>query len=161
MRILIHPNEKLRAKAVPVENIDKELLVLIDTMFVIMKEHNALGLAATQLGVLQRVFVYSDQNIPKVLINPEIHIETDSTGTDLEGCLSVIGYVDNVMRAYHIKVSGLDKNGETLEFHARGLLARMIQHENDHLDGILFIDKLSIMKRDMYNRKLKKWTNKQ
>ena len=161
MKVLIYPNNKLRIKADPVEDIDEELLVLIDTMFGIMSERSALGLAATQLGVQKRLFVYSDQTVPKVIINPEIKVETGSTTIDLEGCLSVMGYTDKVMRANYITVKGLNKHGVESTTHAYNLLARIIQHENDHLDGVLFIDKISPMKRDMYKRKLKKWMNKQ
>jgi peptide deformylase len=166
--ILTYPDKRLRVKAEPVEKIDDEITALIDTMTNIMRDHeqSCLGLAATQIGVPKRVFVYAADASPqpriiKALVNPEITTYGSvANATAVEGCLSIVGYAAEVLRPYSIKVEGLDGDGNTVAAPAYGLLARLIQHEVDHLDGILFIDRISQMKRDMYKRKLKKWMKK-
>lgn len=158
LKILEFPDPRLRTKATPVEVVDDELRALIADMFEVMYEAPGIGLAATQVDVHKRLFVCdvsADKPEPYVLINPEI-LETDGTTVTDEGCLSVPGYFEEVERAEHIKVRFLDRDGEPVEMQAEGLLAVCIQHENDHLDGKLFVDYLSEAKRQRIRKKLVK-----
>lgn len=158
MTILEFPDPRLRKKAAPVESVDDELRQLIDDMFETMYEAPGIGLAATQVDVHQRLLVADvsrDRSEPHALINPEI-IEKDGVTVTEEGCLSVPGYFEEVQRAEHIRVRYLDRNGDTVEMEAEGLLAVCIQHEMDHLDGKLFVDYLSEAKRMRIRKKLVK-----
>ena len=158
LKILEFPDPRLRTKATPVDVVDDELRRLIDDMFETMYEAPGIGLAATQVDVHKRLLVADvspDKSEPHVLINPEI-IEKDGVTVTDEGCLSVPGYYEEVERAEHIRVRFLDRNGDTQEMEAEGLLAVCIQHEMDHLDGKLFVDYLSETKRQRIRRKLEK-----
>jgi peptide deformylase len=158
LKILEFPDPRLRTKATPVEVVDDELRRLIDDMFETMYEAPGIGLAATQVDVHKRLLVADvspDKPEPHVLINPEI-IEKDGVTFTDEGCLSVPGYYEEVERAEHIRVRFLDRQGETQEMEAAGLLAVCIQHEMDHLDGKLFVDYLSETKRQRIRKKLEK-----
>ena len=158
LRILEFPDPRLRKKAAPVELVDDELRQLIDDMFETMYEAPGIGLAATQVDVHKRLLVADvspEKNEPHVLINPEI-LEKDGTTVTEEGCLSVPGYYEEIERAEHIKVRYLDRDGNEQESEFEGLLAVCVQHEMDHLDGILFVDHLSNLKRNMLMKKLKK-----
>jgi len=158
LNILEFPDPRLRKKAAPVEVVDDALRVLIGDLFETMYEAPGIGLAATQVDVHKRLLVTdvsSDKSEPYVLINPEI-IEKDGVTVTDEGCLSVPGYYESVERAEHIRVRFLDRNGETVEMAAEGLLAVCIQHEIDHLDGKLFVDYLSEAKRQRIRKKLEK-----
>ena len=148
----------MRTRAKPVETVDDELRTLIDDMFETMYEAPGIGLAATQVDVHKRLLVTDvspDKSDPHVLINPEI-IEKDGVTVTDEGCLSVPGYYEEVERAEHIRVRFLDRDGETREMEAEGLLAVCIQHEMDHLEGKLFVDYLSETKRQRIRKKLEK-----
>lgn len=156
--ILHFPDPRLRIKAKPVEAVDAELRQLIDDMFETMYEAPGIGLAATQVNVHKRVIVIDvsdDKSEPLVLINPEI---LDKRGVEemQEGCLSVPGYYDNVQRADWVRVRALDRDGQPFELETDGLLAVCIQHEIDHLDGKLFVDYLSELKRKRVRKKLEK-----
>ncbi len=156
--ILHFPDPRLRNKAKPVEQVDDSLRGLVDDMFETMYEAPGIGLAAVQVGVAKRVIVIDisdDKDQPVCLINPEL---IDKTGEDSmdEGCLSVPGIFETVKRADTVKVRALDRNGDSFEMDADGLLAVCIQHEIDHLDGKLFVDYLSSLKRQRIRKKLEK-----
>ncbi|MEN7342714.1 MAG: peptide deformylase [Pseudomonadota bacterium] len=158
LKILEFPDPRLRIKATPVEAVDDALRSLIDDMFETMYAAPGIGLAATQVDVHKRFLVADvsdDQSAPIALINPEI---TKKNGVEVmqEGCLSVPGYYEDVERAETITVSYLDRNGEAQTLDADGLLAVCIQHEIDHLDGKLFVDYLSQMKRQRIRKRLER-----
>lgn len=158
LTILEYPDPRLRTRAVAVDVVDGALRDLIDDMLETMYAANGIGLAATQVNVHRRLLVVDvseERNAPQVFINPEI-LARDGATTSQEGCLSVPGYYDEVERAKEIRVRALGRDGEPLEFACDGLLAICIQHEIDHLDGRLFVDYLSEMKRQRVRKKLEK-----
>lgn len=158
LTILKYPDERLRTVAEPITSVDDHLRDTIDAMFETMYDSNGVGLAATQVNVHKRLFIADcseDQNEPLVFINPEI-TEKDGLFTNEEGCLSFPGVYAKVERASKVTVSALDRNGETFSLTAEGLLAICIQHELDHLNGKLFVDYLSPLKRDRIRKKLEK-----
>ncbi len=158
LRILEFPDPRLRKKAVPVEVVDDPLRQLIDDMFETMYEAPGIGLAATQVNVHRRLLVADvsqEKDEPQVLINPEI-LERDGSAITEEGCLSVPGYYEEIERAEHIKVRYLDRDGNEQESEYEGLLAVCVQHEIDHLDGKLFVDYLSEIKRQRIRKRLEK-----
>ncbi len=158
LRILEFPDPRLRKKAVPVEVVDDPLRQLIDDMFETMYEAPGIGLAATQVDVHRRLLVADvsqEKDEPQVLINPEI-LERDGSAITEEGCLSVPGYYEEIERAEHIKVRYLDRDGNEQESEYEGLLAVCVQHEIDHLDGKLFVDYLSEIKRQRIRKRLEK-----
>ena len=158
LTILEFPDPRLRTKALPVGAVDGELRELIDDMLETMYAAKGIGLAATQVNVHRRVLVTDvseARNAPRVFVNPEI-LSRDGTETSQEGCLSVPGYYDEVERAARIRVRALDGNGKSFEEDLDGLLAICVQHEIDHLDGKLFVDYLSEMKRQRVRKKLEK-----
>ena len=147
--ILEYPDKRLRTVAKPVEKINDTVNKLIKDMFDTMYNAPGIGLAATQVNSHQRIIVIDvseNQNDPISLINPEI-IDKSGEIESEEGCLSVPSYYENVKRANNIRVKSLDQNGDTVQTNASGVLAICIQHEIDHLDGILFIDHLSKLKQ--------------
>ena len=131
----------LRKKCKPVDKIDERLLVLIDDMIDTMYEADGVGLAAPQVGILKRLFVIDvyDDFGPRVFINPEI-LEVKGSQVGEEGCLSIPGINKEVDRPYYVKVKATNEKGEEFILEAEELLARAVCHENDHLNGILFID---------------------
>ncbi|MEL7296521.1 MAG: peptide deformylase [Pseudomonadota bacterium] len=156
LKILEFPDPRLRIKATPVEVVDDTLRGLIDDMFETMYAAPGIGLAATQVDVHKRFLVADvsdDQTQPLVLINPEI-VARDGVEVMQEGCLSVPGYYEDVERAETITVRYLDRNGDAQTLDADGLLAVCIQHEIDHLDGKLFVDYLSQLKRQRIRKRL-------
>ncbi len=158
LNILHFPDPRLRRKAKPVAQVDAALRALIDALFETMYAAPGIGLAATQVNVAQRVVVIDvspEKTQPLCFINPEI---LDQSGEEEmeEGCLSVPGYYDLVRRAERVKVRALDRNGQPFEIDADGLLAVCIQHEIDHLDGKLFVDYLSELKRQRLRKKIEK-----
>ncbi|MGQ4277343.1 peptide deformylase [Pseudidiomarina sp. E22-M8] len=156
--ILKYPDERLRTVAEPITSVDDSLRETIDAMFETMYDSNGVGLAATQVNVHKRLFIADcseDQNQPLVFINPEI-TEKDGLFANEEGCLSFPGVYAKVERAEKITVSALDRHGETFSMNAEGLLAVCIQHEIDHLNGKLFVDYLSPLKRNRIRKKLEK-----
>ena len=158
LRILEFPDPRLRKKAAPVAAVDDAVRTLIDDMFETMYEALGIGLAATQVDVHRRVLVADlsqEKNEPHVLINPAI-LEKDGTTVTEEGCLSVPGYYDEVERAEHIKVRYLDRAGNEQESEIEGLLAVCVQHEMDHLEGKLFVDYLSEVKRQRIRKRIEK-----
>jgi len=158
LEILEFPDPRLRTKAQPVESVDNALRTLVDDMFETMYAAPGIGLAATQVDVHKRLLVVDvspDKTEPHVLINPQI-VEKDGEAVTEEGCLSVPGYYEEVIRAEHIKVRFLNRDGDEVEMEAEGLLAVCIQHEIDHLDGKLFVDYLSEAKRQRIRKRLQK-----
>lgn len=158
LTILEFPDPRLRKKAARVEVVDDALRELIDDLFETMYAAPGIGLAATQVDVHRRLLVADispDKTEPYALINPEI-LERDGVAVTEEGCLSVPGYYEEVERAEHIRVRFLDRDGETVEMEAEGLLAVCIQHEMDHLDGKLFVDYLSEAKRSRIRKRLER-----
>ncbi len=159
LNILEFPDPRLRTKAAPVDAVTDEIRRLIDDMFETMYAAPGIGLAATQVNVHRRVVVMDlseDKNEPLVMINPEYQILGAGREKSEEGCLSVPGYYEAVDRATHIHLKALDRNGDAYELEAEGLLAVCIQHEIDHLNGKLFVDYLSTLKRNRIRGKLEK-----
>ncbi|TDY03696.1 peptide deformylase [Thiohalophilus thiocyanatoxydans] len=158
LNILNYPDDRLRIKAKPVTEFDARLHRQIDDMFETMYAAPGIGLAATQVDFHQRLIVIDvseDRSQPLVLINPEI-TEKDGIQQIDEGCLSVPGVYEPVERAEHIRLKTQDRDGNPLEMEAEGLLAVCIQHEMDHLEGKLFVDYLSELKRQRIRKKLEK-----
>src|ERR1700712_3245637 len=158
--ILKYPDPLLARKADPVTVFDKELAKLTDDMFQSMYAAEGIGLAAPQIGLSKRLFIVDtslgkNQDEKLVLINPEI-IEREGKQVEEEGCLSLPEIREKVQRAAKVKVRAQDVTGTWFETEGEELLARAMQHEIDHLDGILFIDRLSRLKRDLVIRKIKK-----
>ncbi len=159
LTILEYPDERLREVGVPVETVDNALRTFIDDMFDTMYESKGVGLAATQVNVQKRIFVMDlseDKSEPMVFINPEITPLTDEVTEYGEGCLSVPGFYESLDRPAKVRVKALDRNGETFEVECEGLMAVCVQHETDHLDGKLFVDYLSKLKRERIRKKLEK-----
>ncbi len=159
LNILEFPDPRLRTIAKPVEQVDDALRQLIDDMFETMYDAPGIGLAATQVNVHKRVVVMDlseDKSEPRVFINPEFEILTDQVDQYQEGCLSVPGFYENVDRPQQVRIKALDRDGQPYELIAEGLLAVCIQHECDHLNGKLFVDYLSTLKRDRIKKKLEK-----
>lgn len=159
LNILEFPDPRLRTIAKAVEQVDDELRQLIDDMFATMYDAPGIGLAATQVNVHKRLVVMDlseDKNEPLVFINPEFEPLTDEVEQYQEGCLSVPGFYENVDRPQKVKIKALDRDGQPFELIAQGLLAVCIQHECDHLNGKLFVDYLSTLKRDRIKKKLEK-----
>ncbi len=158
LNILHFPDPRLRQPAVPVDTINDAVHRLIDDMFETMYAAPGIGLAANQVNVQKRIIIIDvseQRNQPLVLINPTL-LERYGEEEMEEGCLSVPGFQELVRRAERIRVSALDRNGEPFEIATGGLLAVCIQHEIDHLDGKLFVDYLSPLKRNRIRKKLEK-----
>ena len=159
-KILKFPNQDLRIKAKPVETFDDELKTLTDDMFETMHSVDGIGLAATQIGVAKQVAVIDispEKNEPLVIINPAIQILDPSKTEDYdEGCLSVPGFFEKISRPSDIKLSYQDLNGKKQEIKPEGLLTKVVQHELDHLNGRLFVDHISELKRRRIRNKIVK-----
>jgi len=158
LNILHFPDPLLRQKAVPVARVDDETRRIIDDMFETMYQAPGIGLAAVQVNILQRIVVIDvseEKDQPLCLINPEL-LAAEGTEKTEEGCLSVPGIYEPVERAERIRVRALNREGQPFELEADGLLAVCIQHEIDHLDGKLFVDHLSALKRNRIRKKLEK-----
>lgn len=138
--IVTYGNEVLRERAAEIEQFDDEVRELIFRMYEIMAESHGLGLAGPQIGVSKRIFVYDVGEGPHAFINPVI-ISSSGEESGLEGCLSIPGLQGEVPRATKVTIRGIDENGEQVKIVAEGLLARVFQHEMDHLDGTMFIDR--------------------
>jgi peptide deformylase len=158
LEILHFPDPRLRTKAQAVPRVDDKVRRLVDDMFETMYAAPGIGLAATQVNVPLRVLVLDvseERNAPRCFVNPEILTREGDEEME-EGCLSVPGVYDRVHRAERIRVRALDRDGQAFELDADGLLAVCIQHEMDHLDGKLFVDYLSALKRQRIRKKLEK-----
>lgn len=155
--ILCYPDPRLHKVAQPVAAVDDRLRTLVDDMLETMYDANGIGLAATQIDVHQRLVVIDtseERNQPMVLINPEIIWMSEERVKGDEGCLSVPGIYDGVERATAVKVTALDRNGQTQNIEAEGLLAICIQHELDHLKGKVFVEYLSPLKQGRIKTKM-------
>ncbi len=162
--IVIEPDPILRKKSDYLEKVDDELRKLMDDMLETMYAAPGIGLAAVQIGILKRLIVIDitkndEKKDPLFLINPEIISKSSNTSTYEEGCLSLPGYFAEIERPAECQVSYMDYNGKKKEMTAKGLLSTCIQHEVDHLNGVLFIDYLSKLKKDMIIKKLIKHKN--
>ena len=159
-KILKFPDQDLRIKAKPVETFDEELKALTDDMFETMHSVNGIGLAATQIGIAKQVAVIDispEKNEPLVIVNPKIQILDPSKKEDYdEGCLSVPGFFETISRPSDIKLSYQDLNGKKQEIKPEGLLTKVVQHELDHLNGRLFVDHISELKRRRIRNKIVK-----
>lgn len=156
-----YPEKVLKEKATPVTDIDGDVQKLIDDMIETMYAAPGIGLAAPQVGVSKRIIVIdvsvkeTEKTPLLVLINPEI-IRTEGEIESEEGCLSIPGYITIVKRAERVLVSGLNRDGKEILIEGEGLLSRALQHEIDHLNGILFIDRISSIKREFFKKRYKK-----
>ena len=159
-KILKFPNQDLRIKAKPVETFDDELKTLTDDMFETMHSVDGIGLAATQIGVAKQVAVIDispEKNEPLVIVNPAIQIlDPSKTENYDEGCLSVPGFFEKISRPSDIKLTYQDLNGKKQEIKPEGLLTKVVQHELDHLNGRLFVDHISELKRRRIRNKIVK-----
>ena len=163
--ILIIPDKRLRLKSEPVKAVDKTLRALIDDMFETMYAAPGIGLAAIQIGVARRVVTMDlakkdEPKQPQVFINPEVIWASEEKAIYEEGCLSIPEYYEEVERPKSVKVKYLDLDLKPQEIEADGLLATCLQHEIDHTNGVLFIDYISKLKRDMVLKKFKKAAKK-
>lgn len=179
-KILTYPDPVLRKKCAPVEVIDDELIQLLDDMADTMYDAPGIGLAAPQVGVTKRIIVAdikprerarestkeeeillpSDRTELIELINPEI-VFSDGEIVGEEGCLSIPGFVSDVKRKYKVVVEGYNREGQAIQIECEDLLARVFQHEIDHIDGILFIDRLGRLKRELLKKKIDKALGKE
>jgi len=161
LEILTFPNKFLQQPTQPVENIDEDIQTLVADMAETMYDAPGVGLAAIQVGSDKQVLVYDEKPSESdrgygVIINPTI-VETEGQIiSENEGCLSVPDFRSDVKRAARIVVEGVDRDGKSLRFEADGFLAIVLQHEIDHLNGTLFIDRISALKRELYKRRMKK-----
>lgn len=156
LTILEYPDPRLQRRAIAVDQIDDSLRQLMDDMLATIYATRSIGLAATQVNVLQRVIVVdvsAEQSAPTVFVNPEI-LSRNTPAMSEEQCLSVPGFAGKVPRSLRLRVRALDRDGKPFELDAEGLLAVCIQHEIDHLDGRLYIDYLSCLKRARIRRQL-------
>lgn len=159
--ILKYPDPFLRQPTKPVETIDDRIRRLIDDMADTMYDEPGVGLAAIQVGSDQSIIVYDvgpreEAQAFQVLINPEIVSEEGTQLSENEGCLSVPDFRSDVKRHATVRVRGLDRNGKPVDITADGFLSVVLQHEIDHLNGVLFIDRISSLKRQLYKRRVKK-----
>lgn len=138
------PDPVLRQTALPVPKVAAKTQKLIDELMRVMKQANGVGLAATQMGVMQRVIVIAPDGVkPTAIINPKV-VKAEGEQIGQEGCLSIPGLYGDVKRALYVEVEALDRKGREVVFELEGMPARVVQHEIDHLDGILFIDKVDV-----------------
>lgn len=159
LEILEYPDPRLRTLAKPVEEFDDNLQVLIDDMFETMYDAPGIGLAATQIDRHIQLIVMDlseEKNEPLVFINPKVTVLEGELEKMQEGCLSVPGFYEDISRIEHVLIDALDRNGKEFSLEAEGLLAVCIQHEMDHLNGKLFVDYLSGLKRNRIKKKLEK-----
>jgi len=159
LTILEYPDPRLRTIAEPVDKVDDNIRTIIDDMFETMYAAPGIGLAATQVNIHKRIVTIDlseEQNDPLVMINPEFEILDEEKDKYQEGCLSVPGFFEDVSRPQKILLKATNYEGEAFEQEAEGLLAVCIQHELDHLNGKLFVDYLSMLKRNRIKSKLEK-----
>ena len=157
--ILYFPDAQLRRTAEAVSNVDGQVAKLVDQMLETMYEAPGIGLAATQVNVHQRIVVIDvseNNDTPLTFINPQI-LHSDGQAEMQEGCLSIPGVYENVKRPSDVRIAAIDREGNPFEMDADGLLAVCIQHEVDHLNGKLFVDYLSPLKRNRIRKRMEKW----
>ncbi|MFH2219924.1 MAG: peptide deformylase [Pseudomonadota bacterium] len=165
LEILTFPDKFLEQPTKEVKNIDGKLQGLIDDMAATMYEAPGIGLAAIQVGIDKSILLYDvsppdEKRSLQVLVNPRIVTREGETISENEGCLSVPDYRADVKRALSIQVEGYDREGNLLKIDAEGFLAMVLQHEIDHLNGVLFIDRISLLKRALYKKRVQKQLKK-
>jgi peptide deformylase len=164
--IVTYPDEFLRQPTKPIKEINGEIQRIIDDMAETMYQAPGIGLAAIQVGCDKSIIIYDEfptneeKKSLQVLINPEILVREGTVISENEGCLSVPDFQSNVKRAACISVQGLDREGNPVKLERDDFLAVVLQHEIDHLNGILFIDRISTLKRELYKRRMKKKSKK-
>jgi peptide deformylase len=157
--VRIYGDPVLRQKAEPIEQFDAALAALVSDMYETMHAYRGVGLAANQIGLLQRVLVIEmprgegEEPLRLALVNPALS-EASGSEVDEEGCLSIPGVYEDVKRATQVRVQARDPQGRPLDFVAEGYLARIVQHEVDHLEGVLFLDRLSALRRQFLRKQL-------
>ena len=156
MKILTYPDPVLRQKSTPIDAVNDEIRGIVDEMLEVMYKDEGVGLAAPQVGISKRIIVLDSGEGPMALLNPEIIQKGEEEQAIEEGCLSLPGIRLDLVRPTHIVVRGLNDQGDVTEIEMDGLLARVLQHEIDHLDGILIIDRASSLQRTLLRSKLKK-----
>ena len=161
-KILIEPDSILRKKSESLETVNTELRNLMDDMLETMYEASGIGLAAVQIGILKRIIVLDiskepEKKNPLFLVNPKITFKSKKTSIYEEGCLSLPGQFAEIERPAECHLNYIDYYGKQKSLQAKGILATCVQHEVDHLDGVLFIDYLSKLKKNMILKKLKKY----
>jgi len=159
LKILEFPDPRLRTVAEPVTEVNDEIRTIIDDMFETMYDAPGIGLAATQVDIHLRIVTMDlseEQDDPLVMINPEFEVLDEEPHKYQEGCLSVPGYYEDVVRPQSIRVTALNRDGEEYSLEANDLLAVCVQHELDHLNGKLFVDHISTLKRNRIRGKLEK-----
>ncbi len=161
LEILTYPDEFLRKPTRPVTDIDEKIQTIIEDMADTMYEAPGVGLAAIQAGIDQSIIVYDAEADARarnfqVLINPEIVASEGSMVSENEGCLSVPDFRSDVERYATVTVTGMDRNGKPVTIEADGILSVILQHEIDHLRGVLFIDRISVLKRQLYKKRRQK-----
>ena len=159
--VLLYPHPVLKQKAREIAEITPELRTLAADMIETMYEYDGIGLAAPQVGELVRLVVVdvsgpATREDVRVFINPKLELVGEEVDSE-EGCLSVEDYRSSVVRSSKVRVTGMDLDGNSLDYEADGMLAICLQHECDHLDGKLFLDRISRLKRSLYDAKVKKW----
>ena len=160
-KIVIEPDPILRKKSLPFEKVDSQVKTLLDDMLETMYEAPGIGLAAVQIGILKRAIVLDisredEKKNPIFLINPIVRLKSEKRSIYEEGCLSLPGYFAEIERPAECEIDYIDYDGKERNLKAKGLMATCIQHEVDHLNGVLFIDYLSKLKKDMIIKKLAK-----
>ena len=161
LEIITYPDPRLMEPSAPVDSIDENIKILISDMAETMFEAPGVGLAAVQVGVLKQILVYqehpdAEEKSFRALINPVIVQSEGKCISEQEGCLSVPDFRSNIQRASKITIKALNIDGDPIEFQAEGMEAIILQHEIDHLSGVILIDRASSLKREMYKRKVKK-----
>jgi peptide deformylase len=157
MKILTLENELLRQKAAPVRKIGQEYIKIAEELFNILHAGKGVGLAGPQLGIMERIFaVHVEGDIPRIFINPSIIETSQETWKYEEGCLSIPGIYTDVIRPKAVKIQAWNEKGRPFTLETSGLMARVILHEYDHLDGVLFIDRISERKRNSILAKIEK-----
>jgi len=158
MEICIYPHHILKTESISISTINTAVQTLIEDMARLMYENNGVGLAANQVGIPMRVIIFDmDKKGLTTIINPIIG-SSEGEFISEEGCLSLPGFNEKIKRKQFIRVEGMNKYSRPIAIEAKDLLAACIQHEIDHLDGVLLIDKISRLKKEIYIRKLKKYT---
>ena len=162
MQVLTIGNELLKQKAKPVKEIGPEYVKLAEELFNMLNTQKGIGLAAPQVGIMERIFVvHVQKDIPRIFINPSIIETSTETHKFEEGCLSVPGIYADVIRPETVKIQAWNEHGKPFTLEANDILARVILHEYDHLEGILFIDRIPEHKRDRILTKIEKSKNNQ
>ena len=162
MQILTLGNESLRQKALPVKEIGPEYLKIAEELINALHEGEGIGLAGPQVGLLERIFaVHVEDDVPRIFINPSIIETSRETVKYEEGCLSIPGIYTDVIRPNAVKIQAWNEKGRPFTLEANGIMARVILHEYDHLDGVLFIDRIPEQKRDRILAKIEKAKEKQ